>query len=62
MKSQFFITPSIETVLTETTDIFNAGSPLITFDIADISAIAKEARNVVLLEGYANGSGRISDV
>ena len=39
----------------------NAGLPLISFDIADIRAIAKEAYNVVLLEGYANGSCRISD-
>lgn len=61
MKSQFFIAPSMETVLTEITDIFNVGSPLISFDIADISAIAKDASNVVLLEGYANGSCRISD-
>ena len=61
MKSQFFIAPSIETVVTETSDIFSAGSPLISLDIADISSITKDASNVVLLEGYANGSCRISD-
>jgi cell division GTPase FtsZ len=61
MQSQFFIAPSIETVVTETSDIFSAGSPLISLDIADISSITKDASNVVLLEGYANGSCRISD-
>ena len=55
MKSQFFIAPSIETVVTETSDIFSAGSPLISLDIADISSITKDASNVVLLEGFANG-------
>lgn len=61
MKSQFFIAPSIETVVEESADILNTGRPLVSFDAADINAIAKEASNVVLLEGYANGSCRISN-
>lgn len=43
MKSQLFITPTIETIVEESADIFNTGIPMISFDIADISFIVKEA-------------------
>lgn len=61
MKSQFIITPSVETVVEESADIFNTGRPLISFNVADINFIAKDFSNMVLLEGYANSSCRVSD-
>lgn len=60
MKSQFFILPDEETVIKESADIFK-GCPLISFDMADIRLIAKDASNIFLLEGYANSSCSISD-
>ncbi len=61
MKSQFFITPTIETVIKESVDIINVGRPMNCYDIEDIRAIAKEADNIILLEGHAKGSYRVSD-
>lgn len=61
MRSQFFISPSIETVVEESADILNTGRSIISFDTADLNYIAKEAVNVLLLEGYGNGSCRISN-
>ncbi len=61
MKSHFFITPTIETVIKESVDIINVGRPMISYDIEDIRAIAKEADNIILLEGQAKSSYRVSD-
>ncbi len=61
MKSDFFITPTIETVIKESVDIINVGRPMISYDIEDIRAIAKEADNIILLEGQAKSSYRVSD-
>lgn len=61
MKSQFFRTSTLETVIKESVDIINVGRPVISYDIEDIRAIAKEADNIILLEGQAKSSYRVSD-
>lgn len=61
MKSQFFRTPTIETVIKESVDIINVGRPMIGYDIEDIRVIAKEADNIILLEGQVKSSYRVSD-
>lgn len=61
MRSQFFITPTIDTVIKESVDIINVCRPMISYDTEDIRAIAKEADNIILLEGQAKSSYRVSD-
>lgn len=61
MKSQFLKTPSIDSVVKEVYEMLNVGRQLICFDYADIRYTSENASNVVLLEGFANGSQRVSD-